>query len=160
MRTLCFAKEERKSERERERPRKNSIIRRVVNLKKGRHTKSQIFWFWTLEEREREIASKPIARSYRVLPGSHDNLQTVVDAFLRFLRRKFRHFKKTDSYLIMQSVCVCNKLAFLSSDAANFFWLWGHFTHKTRKALCLVSHLGFYSNPKLKRRQEHERDNA
>ena len=54
MRTLCFAKEERKSERERERPRKNSIIRRVVNLKKGRHTKSQIFWFWTLEERERE----------------------------------------------------------------------------------------------------------
>ena len=25
-------------------------------------------------EREREIASKPIARSYRVLPGSHDNL--------------------------------------------------------------------------------------
>ena len=52
MRTLCFAKEERKSEREREPARKNSIIRRVVNLKKGRHTKSQIFWFWTLEERD------------------------------------------------------------------------------------------------------------
>ena len=82
MRTLRCAKEERKSERERERAREKELEhrpKRVVNLeKKGRHTKSQIFWFWTLEERERErereIASKPIARSYRVLPGSHDNL--------------------------------------------------------------------------------------
>ena len=76
MRTLCFAKEERKSEREREREpaRKNSIIRRVVNLKKGRHTKSQIFWFWTLEERERDRIKINHSYSYRVLPGSHDNL--------------------------------------------------------------------------------------
>ena len=80
MRTLRFAKEERKSERERERERAREKElehrpKRVVHLeKKGRRTKSQIFWFWTLEEREREIASKPIARSYRVLPGSHDNL--------------------------------------------------------------------------------------
>jgi len=67
MRTLRFAKEERKSEREREREsaREKELEhrpKRVVHLeKKGRHTKSQIFWFWTLEEREREIASKPIA---------------------------------------------------------------------------------------------------
>ena len=79
MRTLCFAKEERKSERERERARAREKEldhhpKRVNLEKKGRHTKSQIFWFWTLEEREREIASKPITRSYRVLPGSHDNL--------------------------------------------------------------------------------------
>lgn len=79
MRTLCFAKEERKSERERERERAREKEldhhpKRVNLEKKGRHTKSQIFWFWTLEEREREIASKPITHSYRVLPGSHDNL--------------------------------------------------------------------------------------
>ena len=58
MRTLRCAKEERKSERERERAREKELEhrpKRVVNLeKKGRHTKSQIFWFWTLEERERE----------------------------------------------------------------------------------------------------------
>ena len=59
MRTLCFAKEERKSEREREREsaREKELDHhpKRVNLeKKGRHTKSQIFWFWTLEERERE----------------------------------------------------------------------------------------------------------
>ena len=61
MRTLCFAKEERKSERERERERERAREKELdhhpkrVNLeKKGRHTKSQIFWFWTLEERERE----------------------------------------------------------------------------------------------------------
>ena len=76
MRTLRCAKEERKSERERERAREKELEhrpKRVVNLeKKGRHTKSQIFWFWTLEERE--ISSKTITHSYRVLPGSHDNL--------------------------------------------------------------------------------------
>ena len=58
MRTLCLKREERKSERERERAREKELEhrpKRVVNLeKKGRHTKSQIFWFWTLEERERE----------------------------------------------------------------------------------------------------------
>ena len=77
MRTLCFAKEERKSERERERARAREKElehrpKRVHLEKKGRHTKSQIFWFWTLEERE--ISSKTITHSYRVLPGSHDNL--------------------------------------------------------------------------------------
>ena len=77
MRTLCFAKEERKSERERERERAREKEldhhpKRVNLEKKGRHTKSQIFWFWTLEERE--ISSKTITHSYRVLPGSHDNL--------------------------------------------------------------------------------------
>ena len=77
MRTLRFAKEERKSERERERVREKELEHRPKRVhleKKGRHTKSQIFWFWTLEEREREIASKPITHSYRVLPGSHYNL--------------------------------------------------------------------------------------
>ena len=60
MRTLRCAKEERKSERERERERERESARekelehrpkRVVHLeKKGRHTKSQIFWVWTREE--------------------------------------------------------------------------------------------------------------
>ena len=82
MRTLRFAKEERKSERERERERERAREKelehrpkRVVHLeKKGRHTKSQIFWFWTLEERERDRIETNRFRSYRVLPGSHDNL--------------------------------------------------------------------------------------
>ena len=74
--SLC-ERRKKKRERERERVREKELEhrpKRVHLVKKGRHTKSQIFWFWTLEEREREIASKPIARSYRVLPGSHDNL--------------------------------------------------------------------------------------
>ena len=55
-------KARRKKERERERAREKELDHpKRVNLEKGRHTKSQIFWFWTLEEREREIASKPIA---------------------------------------------------------------------------------------------------
>ena len=77
MRTLRFAKEERKSERERERVREKELEHRPKRVhleKKGRHTKSQIFWFWTLEERERDRIETNRFRSYRVLPGSHDNL--------------------------------------------------------------------------------------
>ena len=69
MRTLCFAKEERKSEREREREsaREKELDHhpKRVNLeKKGRHTKSQIFWFWTLEERERERSHRNQSLSF------------------------------------------------------------------------------------------------
>jgi len=70
MRTLRFAKEERKSEREREREsaREKELEhrpKRVVHLeKKGRHTKSQIFWFWTLEERERERSHRNQSLSF------------------------------------------------------------------------------------------------
>ena len=61
---LLCERRKKKRERERERAREKELDHhpKRVNLeKKGRHTKSQIFWFWTLEEREREIASKPIA---------------------------------------------------------------------------------------------------
>ena len=67
----------RERERERARAREKELDHhpKRVNLeKKGRHTKSQIFWFWTLEERERDRIETNRFRSYRVLPGSHDNL--------------------------------------------------------------------------------------
>jgi len=40
---------------------------------------------WTLREKRERERSKT-NQTYRVLPGSHHNLQTVVDTFLRFLR--------------------------------------------------------------------------
>ena len=40
---------------------------------------------WTLREKRERKRSKT-NQTYRVLPGSHHNLQTVVDTFLRFLR--------------------------------------------------------------------------
>ena len=128
MRTLRFAKEERKSERERERAREKELEhrpKRVVHLeKKGRHTKSQIFWFWTLEEREREIASKPIAFVRTVyFPDRMTTCKRLLMPSCVFFDESFDILKRLTRYLIMQSVCVCvcDKLAFLSSDAANFF---------------------------------------
>ena len=40
---------------------------------------------WTLREKRERERSKT-NQTYRVLPGSHHNLQTVIDTFLRFLR--------------------------------------------------------------------------
>ena len=123
MRTLRCAKEERKSERERESAREKELEhrpKRVVHLeKKGRHTKSQIFWFWTLEEREREIASKPIAFVRTVyFPDRMTTCKRLLMPSCVFFDESFDILKSG-----LFGVCVCNKLAFLSSDAANFFRL-------------------------------------
>jgi len=116
--TLLCERRKKKRERERERPRKNSIIRRVVNLKKGRHTKSQIFWFWTLEEREREIASKSNTHIRTVyFPDRMTTCKRLLMPSCVFFDESFDILKR-----VLFDVCIY-KLAFLSSDAANFFQL-------------------------------------
>ena len=79
MRTLRFAKEERKSEREREseRPRERtraSSEESSTPREEGPPHKISNLLVLDPKEREREISSKTIIHSYRVLPGSHDNL--------------------------------------------------------------------------------------
>ena len=146
MRTLCLKREERKSERERERApaRKNSIIRRVVNLKKGRHTKSQIFWFWTLK-RERSQQKQSLIRTV-YFPDRMTTCKRLLMPSCVFFDDSFDILK---SGLFDACVCVCNKLAFLSSDAANFLD-YDEISPTHVKDFCFVLYLGFYSNPKLK----------
>ena len=121
MRTLCLKREERKSEREREREsaREKELDHhpKRVNLeKKGRHTKSQIFWFWTLK-RERSHQKQSLIRTV-YFPDRMTTCKRLLMPSCVFFDDSFDILK---SGLFDACVCVCNKLAFLSSDAANFF---------------------------------------
>ena len=118
MRTLRFAKEERKSERERERVREKELEHRPKRVhleKKGRHTKSQIFWFWTLK-RERSQQKQSLIRTV-YFPDRMTTCKRLLMPSCVFFDESFDILKRL---VFNACVCVCNKLAFLSSDAANF----------------------------------------
>ena len=74
MRTLRFAKEERKSERERERESPRERARSSEESKPRAGPPHKISNLLVVDPKEGEISSKTITHSYRVLPGSHDNL--------------------------------------------------------------------------------------
>ena len=124
MRTLCFAKEERKSERERERERereparKNSIIRRVVNLEKGRHTKISNLLVLDPKERERSHQKQSFIRTV-YFPDRMTTCKRLLMPSCVFFDESFDILKRLFKDVCV-CVCVCNKLAFLSSDAARF----------------------------------------
>ena len=76
---LLRERRKKKRERERESARPRERTRSSSEESKPReegppHKISNLLVLDPRREREREIASKPITRSYRVLPGSHDNL--------------------------------------------------------------------------------------
>ena len=73
MRTLCLKREERKSERERESPREKELDH-PKSSKPQEGPPHKISNLLVLDPKEREISTKTITHSYRVLPGSHDNL--------------------------------------------------------------------------------------
>ena len=72
--TLLCERGKKKRERERETAKELDHPKSSKPQEGPPHKISNLLVLDPRREREREIASKPIARSYRVLPGSHDNL--------------------------------------------------------------------------------------
>ena len=117
MRTLCFAKEERKSERERERAREKELDH-PKSSKPQEGPPHKISNLLVLDpRRERSHQKQSFVRTV-YFPDRMTTCKRLLMPSCVFFDESFDILKRG-----LFGVCVCNKLAFLSSDAANFFRL-------------------------------------